>query len=192
MRCFSYFLAAVLFAFLVNCAGLEEEKEVAERVYTKEETKKMTYCVGMTDNAYTIALGKQEGLSKADAVAMFEDKPESASMKTMVDKIYQENSEPVWDYTLRFFTECAANLAGVGAERITLASVCNHDRMVASVANRYKTASKPRQQVYAYFARDNKSESLNEIVDKIYSAPGNNKIVVFSVWARCMAKITHS
>jgi len=183
-----YIVLCLAAMFIVGCAG-QSSKSGGKKLYTEQEAVKMTYCAALTDNAYGISMAKLKGVSINDAKNMYQNQSNNATLLALVDKVYKEDSSRVWEYSLAFFKECAANLAGVKADRIDLGGYCNHNRMIASVTHEFKASDKPKQKAYDFFAKY-KSKTVNGIIDQVYESSGDRKTVSMAVWNSCIANLS--
>lgn len=159
------------------------------RTYTREESSRMTYCVGLSDTARRVATEKLKGTPIARVKQLYEGKPNARLNLATVDKVFKEPVTTAWDYTVAFFEECAREMAGVPRERVRFASYCLQNQLIAEVAHRYKTAGKPREQAVAHFAQF-KSETPRLIVDRVYGSPKESSAIRMEIWNGCMAEFT--
>ena len=181
-------IALLMIAFLTGCAA----KPVApEKLYTQQEYKQMTYCVGMSDTSRYVASRKLDGKSREEMREFFANKEYTKLNLATVDKVYAESFTSAWDYTISFFKECADNLAKVPVDRINMGSYCLQNSMIADVAHSFMSADAPREKAYTYFSKF-KSKAPNLIIDKVYASSKSRQEIKLEVWSACMSVLTES
>ena len=203
MRVIRYFIATFLLPLFVACATQNQQSEAPvknsntsakarhknEKVYTKRESAQLSYCAALTDTAYTVALVKFQGKPKELLKTLYKNNPNSNTILALIDKVYKEESNHVWQYSLDFFNDCAINVAGISKDRLKFADYCNQNHMVAGVAYLFKSKKKSKDKAYDYFAKYN-SKTVNGIIDNVYNANGDRAEITMGIWNNCIGKLT--
>jgi hypothetical protein len=163
----------------------------AERPYSAAEKTRMTLCVGLTDNAFSIADARLAGRLAADLKAEYAVRPEAHLLVPLVDKVYADTFSHSWDYAVAFFNACALNVAQVPRTRSGLAAYCMQNSMIASIAYNSKNAGASREQTYKLFAQL-PAEAPRKIVDQVYANSKSRPEQIADTWNSCMAPLTGS
>jgi hypothetical protein len=161
----------------------------AQRPYSAREKTRMMLCVGLTDNAFSIADAKLAGRAAADLKTEYASRPEARLTVPLVDKVYADSFSHSWDYAVAFFKECALNLAEVPDTRAGLAAYCMQNSMIASIAYNSRNAGAPREQTYKLFAQF-PSEASRKIIDQVYEQSKSRPEEMVDTWTACMAPLT--
>lgn len=177
-------VAAVL--LLTGCASSDVR---SDKVYTRQEFSKMTYCIGMSDTAMHAATSKLKGVPMDEVTSYYATKEGLHVNIATVEQAYSENFSSVWDYTVSFFEGCALNLAKVAPERVKPASQCAQNSLIAGIAYTYKTLGVPKENAYDNFAVFKNKES-NNIIDEVYESRYSRAEIKLDAWSSCMLKMT--
>jgi len=159
-------------------------------LYSHREYNAMTTCVGLTDNAYSIAVLRLKGRSLADVKSLYDATETAKLMLPLVDKVYGDKVPNAWEYAVAFFSECALNMGDVPASRSGLAGYCMQNGMIASIAARYRDGETPKNWVYEQFAP--LGETPKGIIDRVYAASKSRAEAELDAWKVCMAPITEA
>jgi hypothetical protein len=156
--------------------------------FTQDERNALTLCVGMTDNAFSIAARKLRGATEAQIKASYAAAPDRNLLLPMVEKIYNDLFTRSWDYAVSFYSECALNLGKVNAERAQMPGYCMQNSMIAASAWDGRRAGRSKQAVLGDFA-GLKSDTPKTIVDGVYASTADRTHAVHSTWDDCMRPI---
>jgi hypothetical protein len=185
----SKFLPLLIAAiFLAGCAT---SPAAPKKLYTNQEYKTMTYCVGLSDTAMYVATEKLKRTPMEEVKKFYASKPNAQFNIATVEKVYSENVSSGWDYSVSFFNECAKNMANIPSDRVKLASYCMQNQLIAESAQAYKVTGVSREKAYGYFSKFN-SKTPNSIVDRVYASPKNRAEIKLEVWNSCMSEISAS
>jgi hypothetical protein len=156
-----------------------------------EETKWLTYCVGLTDTAWSVANRKIAGEKREQVEAYYAGLPDKdfgvAPRKLVgatIDKVYGEGFSHTWDYSVAFFGECAANLAHVPAARLRLGSYCMQNAMLSGIAEQFRENGASKEQ--AYQGMPIKGDTPNSLVDKVYAEKRTRAVAIMDGWNGCV------
>lgn len=185
------YTSVVLISMLLLSACATSNNAAPKKLYTKQEYLQLTYCIGLSDTAWYIALNKLKGEPIDKMKEFYNAKDNSRQNLATVNKVYGEKFTSAWDYTVSFFKECASNLANVPSVRVNLAAYCMQNSLMADVAYSYKSYGEPKEKAYAYFAPF-KNQTPNSIVDKVYAGSQNRIDTKLGTWNSCMSEISES
>ena len=175
-------------ALLTACASQDTSQT---SIYTADEYRNMTLCIGMADTAMFVASHKLKGTPIEQMNDHYRPHDNARLNLATVEKVYADSFTSEWDYTLSFFNECALNLADVPASRVRMAGYCMQNGMISDMAYAFKQSGASKQDAHSYFAAF-KTDTVNTIVDKVYSSSQNRAEMKLDVWNSCMAPITAS
>ncbi len=175
----------VLFAGFLLFTGCAASQKGPEKIYTQNEKRQMTYCIGMADTVRYVAMEKIRGVPQKKVRAHYAGKAHEKMNLAIVDKVYKENVTLVWDYTVGFFNECALNMADVPKERSPVASNCMENQLIADVAFAYKKQGAPVEKAYAHFSGF-KNKTFRQIIDRVYASPQTRGRIKMDVWNDCI------
>ena len=97
---------------LGGCQTHEHHEHKKKVFYSKFEYSKMTYCMGMTDSAMFAARLKLKKIDKQKLVDFYsKQKKNSALNIAIVNKVYAADFKNAWTYGVKFFKNCASNMA---------------------------------------------------------------------------------
>ena len=169
--------------------GCATNKPTIKKYYSAKEYSKMTYCIGMSDTAMFVANKKLRHMKMDYLIDFYSKKKNSRLNIATVKKVYSENFKNSWDYTVKFFNECALNLAGVTAKRVNFASYCAQNTLIAHTAYNNKKSRRSKENTYKIFEKFN-SKAPNKIIDQVYSSSKSRAEIKLDVWNNCMRKIS--
>lgn len=172
--------------FLAGCGANEV---ITGNTYTRQEFKKMTYCIGMSDTAMYAATSKLKGVPMDQVTSYYATKEGFHMNIATVEEVYSETFTSVWDYTILFFEGCSLKFAKIDAKRIGPASQCAQNSMIAGLAHTYKSLGTPKVKTYKNFSVF-KNKMSNNIVDDVYESRYGRADVKLDEWSSCMLKIT--
>lgn len=153
--------------------------------YSATEVSRMTYCVGLTDNAYTISQKKILGASSAEIKSEYSNTSQAQVTVPLVDKVFEDKPSNSWDYSISFFKECALNIAAVPEEKMNTASYCMMNAMIASISGFKKEAGIPREEAQSIFSGFNSSTPAS-IVNDVYNENRSRAEGVLFTWNSCI------
>lgn len=188
MNTISTVLLRLVPILLAGCAT-STPTPTPDKIYSSQEYKMMSYCVGISDIASNAASEKLKGTPKATVQEFYATKPQSMLNIATVDKVYNDKFSSIWDYSVSFFNECANNMARVPDSRVNMASYCMQNQMMADVTNSFKTAGAPKEKAYAYFEKFN-SKTSHSIVNRVYASSLTRAEIKMEIWNSCMAMVS--
>lgn len=166
-----------------------------EPAYASAETSRMTACLGLADSARAMAEKRAAGESMAGVKAYYAARPNAALTVPLVDKVYADPVKTAEDpgkagleYAVRFFQECASNLADVPVERSRPAAHCVRNSMVAGMAQESRARGVTRDEVDAYLS--NVDPTVREITYRVYERSGSRAEEQLAEWDSCMKPLT--
>ena len=177
-------LAAALFA-CATASGADAPKSS----YAADESRGLTYCVGLSDTAFAVAERKLRGATAGDQRADYAARPRSEVTLPLIEKVYSDEFKSSWDYALRFFRECGVNVVEIPAVRLAGATECAQQGMIASVAHSQKAGGAKKDTVYTYFAKFPES-STRAVIDAVYAHTQDRPAAELDAWNACMMPLT--
>ena len=194
MTCNKAQLARVLFGNLpivfLACASASGG-DPPKPTYTAQESRGLTYCVGLSDTAFAVAERKLRGSTAGDQRAEYAARPRSELTLPLIEKVYTDEFKSSWEYAVRFFDECAVNVVEIPEDRLAGATMCVQQGMIASVAHAQKAAGTKKDAVYANFAKF-PSGSTHAIIDAVYAHAQDRPAAELAAWNACMAPLTRA
>ncbi|NIP23246.1 MAG: hypothetical protein GWO23_10410, partial [Gammaproteobacteria bacterium] len=76
-------------------------------LYNAKERKMLTYCIGIADIVWQVALKRKQGKSIIDVKKEYEGREETRLIHATIHKVYRESFKSPWRYTETFYNECA-------------------------------------------------------------------------------------
>lgn len=157
----------------------------AGKGYSTQERTKLILCVGLTDTAWTVAREKKAGVTKEAVRARYTKMPKPELAFATVDKVFQDEVGHPWDYAVKFFKECAENLANVPQHRTDLGAYCVQNVMIAGLALEKKTAGVAQDEAARSFSAF-KSETPRKIVGRVYASAEQRGPLLMGEWESCI------
>jgi hypothetical protein len=189
--------AMVLGAALAGCASAPPSPapqsqsgtpKVHMTRYTHEQMVRLTYCVGLTDTAWSISTMKVSGKTKDQIRAAYANHPNPTLIAAEIDEVYGATYTHPWDYSVQFFRDCAVNVAKVAADSTDTGAYCVQNAMISSLAQEYRAAGKTKQEAYADLPlQGDKPKSL---VDTVYAGNQDHAHTMLGAWDACIAPMT--
>lgn len=187
-------LLSMAFA-LAGCASTtpapkQQDGAAAKQVdrYTRDQNTRMTYCVGLTDTAWSIATMKLAGKSKDEVRQTYAKHPNPTLINAEIDEVFSNTFSGAWDYSVQFFRDCAVNLANVAPGSTDTGAYCMQNAMLSSQAQEYKAAGKSKKQ--AYQSLPIPGATPKSLVDKVYAGHDDRANAMLNAWNSCMAPVT--
>lgn len=157
--------------------------------YSQAENRALTYCVGLTDTAWTIADRKLHGAQRAEVEAYYSAKsPNPKLAAATIDKVYSASFTSAWDFGVGFFHECALNMGQISKERSQFGAYCMQNAMLASVAQQYRDNGASKEA--AYSALPIKGKTPESVVDAVYAGQKTHASAMMDAWNTCIKPIT--
>lgn len=188
-------IALLLALMMVNEVAIAADvgKEQQTAIYHYDEYVNMTYCVGLADTFFSVAVQKADGVSKEDIKKYYASKKSSDEnlqiQLATIEKVYSNQKQTPWDLASSFFGECAVNLAKIPVVRVQQASFCNQNTFIGDVAFGYKVAGKSQDEAIKELARFD-SSAMRSIVDLVYKRDLNRAELKMTLWESCMLPLT--
>lgn len=186
MKFFIMLFFLLLTLTVSGCGGTTVNKE---KLFSKNDYAKLTFCLGMSYSAHSIADSKLKGDKKAKTKKrIITDKMTQKgkeNISKLVDGIYKDKFKSAWDYSIDFFKDCAGRIAAVHSPRVQYASFCNQNSFIADVAYSFKEQGKPKTDAYKYFEKY-KSKIPNTVIDSVYQYAKDRKSARVRIWSGCM------
>jgi hypothetical protein len=158
------------------------------KIYTQAEKTLLTYCEGLTDTAWNIAIRKVAGIKKEQVAAYYAKQPNTELTSAAIEKVYGDTFTYPWDYSVSFFQECALNIAHIQPKASELGAYCMQNSMLSGLAQEHKAAGKTREQTYELLPL--KGDTPRQMVDAVYAKPQTRAVAMMAAWDDCMAPIT--
>lgn len=177
-------VSAAMLLLITACTTTSNHEKV-RKIYTADEAKRMTMCVGIADSARYIATEKTKGVPLTTVKAHYAGKTYEKINLALADKVYEEQFTSIWDYSVGVFDECAANLAKVSKARVRQADSCMQALLVADVAYGYKVQGASKDKAYAHFAKYN-GDAANKIIDTVYASSKSRGRIKLDLWKKCI------
>jgi hypothetical protein len=172
----------------IGCATESPAPATGKKAYTQAETNLLTYCTGLTDTAWSIAVRKLAGVKQEEVKAYYAKHPNTELTFAAVDKVYGDTFTHSWDYSVSFFQECALNIAHIPNESSKLGAYCMQNSMLASLAQEYKAAGKTKAQAYELLPV--KGNMPKTVVDAVYAKSKTRAVAGMDAWNDCIGPIT--
>ena len=156
--------------------------------YSQAQVTRLTYCVGLTDTAWSISTMKASGKTREQIRATYANHPNPTLINAEIDEVYGATFTHVWDYSVQFFRECAVNVGQVAADSTDTGAYCVQNAMMSSQAQEYRAAGKTKQEAYASLPI--KGDKPKSLVDTVYAGNLDRAHTMLDAWNTCIAPMT--
>jgi len=186
MKFFVMLFFLLLTLTVSGCGGATVKPE---KLFSKNDYSKLTLCLGLSYSAHRIASLKIKGEKKAKIKKLIitdkMTKKTKENISKLVDGVYKDKFKSAWDYSVKFFKECAGRVASVYSPRVQYASFCTQNSFIADVAYSFKEQGKDKAEAYKYFDKF-KSKVPNNVIDSVYQHAKDRKSARVRIWSGCM------
>lgn len=160
-----------------------------EKLFSKNDYAKLTFCLGLSYSAHRIANMKLKGEKKSKIKKLIiTDKMTQKgqdNISKLVDGVYKDKFKSAWDYSVVFFKQCAARVASVYSPRVQYALFCTQNSFIADVAYSFKEKGRDKAEAYKYFEKF-KGKMPNTVIDNVYKHSIDRKSARVRTWSGCM------
>jgi hypothetical protein len=157
--------------------------------YSKDQVGRLTYCVGLTDTAWSIATMKLAGKSKEEVRKSYANHPNPTLITAEIDEVFSNSISRAWDYSVQFFRDCAVNVANVATASTDTGAYCMQNAMLSGLAQEHKAAGMSKKQ--AYESLPIPGETPKALVDAVYKNSDDRANAMLNAWNTCIAPVTN-
>jgi hypothetical protein len=180
---------ALLGAFmLTGCVATAPAPTSGVDLYSQQENNHLTYCVGLTDSAWSIATMKLAGKTRDQVRQFYARHPNQKLITAEIDKVYSGTFTRAWDYSVQFFRDCAVHVGNVAPGATDTAAYCMQNAMLSGVAQEYKAAGKSQQQAYAGLPIQ--GDTPKSLVETVYANQDDRSGAMLRAWNSCIGTVT--
>lgn len=153
--------------------------------YSSEEESKLYFCTALSDIAFVVATRKKDGVSKAEVRKEYSSSKDQKLINAIIDKVYADEIYSAVDYQKAFFNWCGVEVAGVSANRMKLASLCNDIQFIAGAVYSMKQEGTSRSGAKAQL-KAKSGDIIATIVDAVYDSNGSLSDIKTGMWNACI------
>ncbi len=171
---------------LAGCSTTPDSTQ--KNLYSKDETARLTYCVGLSDIAFYAAQKKLDGMGIEEVKAKYASAKNTEIIYSVIDVVYSEEFTSSYSYQKSFFHDCGIKLAEVDASRMQSADFCNHNQFLAGVVHSMKENGNSREQTLAKL-KAKEGDITTSIVNAVYSVSGTRSEIKLDIWKLCLDSV---
>lgn len=182
-------------SFLAACSSTSkndsriDSKIDSRKIFTKKDYAALTYCMGLSYSAMRIAAFKIKGSSIDDVkktISKDATKKNRELAEKLIERVYKEEVESSWGYSVKFFKGCSNNVAKLYEPHTKYATYCLMNSYIGNTAYSFKIKELGKDKAYAFFEKFS-GETPKKIIDNTYEKVDDRQSARLIPWRACMA-----